>query len=357
MQFLVCAALMQACPSVLADQDGAKKEESPLRFVPQLTSTPLTGTGLGVAVSYLYKIDEPSSMSQLEAGAQYSDTDSITTFVRNRAWIRGNNINSFSALLWSDINSEFDGEDGRQVEYAINSLSFTQRLLFRMRQNLYVGGSVTYKNIEYSPNNDAGEDFLFENGIVDEESFGIGVAASFDSRKNKYYPRDSYWVDIDVEAFPSAFGSEDSYELVTLNARAYWPGFNTGDVWANQLYGKFASERTPDSALPTLSGKSMLRGFPAGQYKARDLYGVQTEYRYQIVNRPYRLIAFAGIAELSGGSFGVDGRERDDDGTYWAVGVGGRYALQSRTGVDLRLDIVTTNDNEESVYLALNQAF
>ena len=69
------------------------------------------------------------------------------------------------------------------------------------------------------------------------------------------------------------------------------------------------------------------------------------------------MIAFAGVAELAGGSFGQGGRERDDDGTYWAAGVGGRYAIQARTGVDLRLDFVTTSEDEQAVYLALNQAF
>jgi len=39
------------------------------------------------------------------------------------------------------------------------------------------------------------------------------------------------------------------------------------------------------------------------------------------------------------------------------TGVGGRYAIQSKTGVDLRLDLVTTSEGEQSVYLALNQAF
>jgi len=32
-------------------------------------------------------------------------------------------------------------------------------------------------------------------------------------------------------------------------------------------------------------------------------------------------------------------------------------AIQSKTGVDLRLDVVTTSEDEQSVYLALNQAF
>jgi hypothetical protein len=68
------------------------------------------------------------------------------------------------------------------------------------------------------------------------------------------------------------------------------------------------------------------------------------------------LIAFGGVAVLAGGSFDPGDRARDD-GTYWAAGVSGRYAIQSKTGVDLRLDIVTTSESEQSVYLSLNQAF
>jgi hypothetical protein len=40
---------------------------------------------------------------------------------------------------------------------------------------------------------------------------------------------------------------------------------------------------------------------------------------------------------------------------FSAIGVGGRYANQSKAGVDLRLDFVFTSESERSVYLALNQ--
>ena len=144
---------------------------------------------------------------------------------------------------------------------------------------------------------------------------------------------------------------------MTINARYYGPALREADVWAHQLYGQFASEHSPDGDLPTLSGKSLLRGFPAGQFRARYLAGAQTEYRYVLEGTAYKLTAFAGVAHLSGGSGGDGVGERDDDGTYWAGGVGLRYAIQRRTGVDLRLDVVTTSENEESIYLTLNQAF
>ncbi|MGI9309554.1 MAG: hypothetical protein ACR2P6_09840 [Gammaproteobacteria bacterium] len=344
--------------SFAAETETEEKKDKALRIVPLLTSTPLTGTGLGAAASYIYKVDDSdASRSQLQIGAQYSDTESLTTFLRNDTFHKDNAIIGNGLLTWTDINSEFDGSDGRRVEYNIQSFTLRQKFLFEVRDALYLGGLAVYRKIDYSPNNDAGDDFLFDNGIVDEEGVGVGIAGSYDTRVNKYYPRDAWWVDVEAEAFPDEFGADDTFYKLTLNTRYYRGGFAPGDVWASQLYGQYASSKTPDSALPTLSGKSLLRGYPAGQFRARYLSGFQTEYRYQIVDTSFRLIGFAGIAELAGGSYGQGERERDDDGTYWAAGVGARYAIQSRTGVDLRLDWAYTSESEDAIYLALNQAF
>lgn len=147
------------------------------------------------------------------------------------------------------------------------------------------------------------------------------------------------------------------YYYAIINARHYAEGFKAGDVWAWQFYGQYSSDKTPDTGLPTLSGKSLLRGFPAGQFRARYLSGVQTEYRYQIPDTRFRLAVFGGVAHLSGESNGSSGASREDDGWYSAGGVGARYAIQPKTGVDLRLDLVTTSENEQSIYLMLSQSF
>lgn len=340
-----------------AQKDGEEITEKALRIVPLVTSTPLTGTGVGLSTSYLYRLDDKSSKSQLQVGGQYSNTDSVTLFVRNNAFFKNNSIISNTAILPGKTNSEFDDTDGEEVRYKIESILVSQKLLFQLKDSFYAGGRLFYKNSEYSPNNEAGRDFLFENGIVDQENGGLGGSLSWDSRDNKYFPRNAYWVDVDADAVPTWLGADDDYGRFTLNARYYGAGLREADVWAHQFYGQYASEKTPDGDLPTLSGKSILRGFPAGQFRARYMTGGQTEYRYVMEGTAFKLTAFAGVAQLDGGSYGNNGQERDDDGTYWAGGVGMRYAIQRRTGVDLRLDLVTTSENEESVYLTLNQAF
>jgi len=146
---------------------------------------------------------------------------------------------------------------------------------------------------------------------------------------------------------------------VVLNARIYRPGFNKEDVWANQFFGSYSSENTPDGALAALGSRKVLRGFPIGKYKARYMTAFQTEYRYQIPDTKYRAVVFAGGAELAGGSIG-DGQGNDreeDNGFYYSGGVGLRYAIQQKAGVDLHLDLATSNDGEFSVYVGVNQAF
>ncbi len=331
--------------------------ESPLKFVPLITSTPLAGTGVGAAVSYLYRVDKAASMSQLQTGAQYTDTDSTSFFIRNNAFLAADSMISNTVLLLAKTNSELKQSGGETVRYQFKSQLFNQKLLVEIRDNIYLGGKVGYKNIEYFAKNEAGENFLFDNGIIDEESVGVGITGSYDTRISKYFPRDAFWIDLDVDTFPSAFGADDTYQKVVFNARYYKTGLAPGDVWASQFYGEYSSEKTPDSGLATLSGKALLRGYPGGQFKARFLNGLQTEYRYQVVDTAFKVTAFLGAAYLSGGSFGQDGRQRDDDGMYYAGGAGFRYAIQSRTGVDLRVDIVTTSEEEQSLYVALNQAF
>jgi hypothetical protein len=345
---------------IFAEDDAPPQEsaEKALRIIPLLTITPLTGTGIGLSSSYLYSADDNSSKSQLQVGGQYSNTDSVTLFIRNNAFFRNNDIISTTAILPAKTNSEFDGSAGEEVKYQIRSLLLLQKLLFRVRNNFYAGGLVFYKESDFSPNNPAGEDFLINNGIVDQSNGGIGVTLSWDSRENRYFPRNSYWVDIDTTSAPSALGAEDSYGRTTINARYYGPGLRKQDVWAQQFFGQYASEKTPDGDLPTLSGKSILRGFPAGQFRARFMTGGQTEYRYVLEGTPLKVTAFAGLASLQGGSYGNGAaRRRDDDGIYWAGGIGLRYAIQRQTGVDVRLDLVTTNEGEQSLYLTLNQAF
>lgn len=334
-----------------------EKTEKSFKIVPLITSSPLMGHGLGFSTSYLYYTKNAnSSKSQLSVGGQYTSTNSYNIFVKNVAFFKENKIMSNTSITFSDINNEFDSE-GEDVAYKILTFAVKELLMFKVHKNYFLGGELIYRNVNYDPNNNAGETFISENGILDEKSGGLGIAFSLDNRKNKYYPVGAAWATIKITSFPEAIGAVETYSNLVLDGRYYFEGISEEDVLATQFYGQYSSEKTPDAALPTLSGKSLLRGYPAGQYKARYLTGGQAEYRYTFKESRFRLTGFIGVANLSGGSVGDGDNSRDDDGWYWAGGIGLRYKLQEVTGVDLRIDLVTTGTGVQSLYVKLNQAF
>lgn len=174
-------------PFVSFGQDSTKTDKA-LKIVPLITSSPLMGFGAGFAVSYRYNTDEGiSSKSQLQIGGQYSTTKSYNIFVNNNAWFNDNKILSSTVFTGGGVNNEFtiDGED---VNYNTNTLIFSQAVFLKMRKHLYIGVPLSFRTIKYTPDNDAGRDFLDNNGIVDEKTGGLGLATSFDTRSNKYYP-------------------------------------------------------------------------------------------------------------------------------------------------------------------------
>lgn len=357
MKKLLFILLMAPMISYGQEKDSLKTEKA-FRVVPLVTSTPLMGWGFGVSSSFLYKADNSNaSKSQLLVEGQYTTTNSYSALARNNLWFRDNSILSSTSFVYSSINNEFTDKTYGEVAYNINTILVTELLMFRVAKSFYLGTPLSYKRLFYSPINEGGENFINGNGITDENTGGIGLAASFDSRKNKYYPSNASWVTLRANTNPSWLGALNSYYSMILDARVYLKGFKEKDVWASQFYGQYSSEKAPDSGLPTLSGKTLLRGYPAGQFKARYQTGVQTEYRHTIGNSRFRVVGFFGVANLSGGSYGVDGNSRDDDGWYTAEGLGIRYMLQQVTGVDVRLDFVHTSEGDLSFYLKLNQAF
>jgi hypothetical protein len=341
-----------------SQKNDTTKSEKTFKIVPLITSTPLMGWGFGVTSSFLYRGDKSNaSKSQLRAEGQYSTTNSYSVLANNNLWLKDNSFLSSTGIAYSSTNNEFSDKTFGEVAYNINAFLLTELLMFRVANNIYLGTPLSYKRLSYSPINDIGKDFIKENGITNENAGGFGFAVSFDSRRNKYYPSNSTWITARINSNPDWLGAINSYYSLIMDVRYYARGFKELDVWAWQFFGQYSSERTPDSGLPTLSGKTILRGYPAGQFKAKYQTGGQTEYRYTIHNTRFRLVAFFGLANLTGGSYGFDGNSRDNDGWYTSEGLGVRYMLQQMTGVDLRSDFVHTSEGDIAFYLTVNQAF
>lgn len=354
--------LLLVVSQVLMADDGVS-----FKAVPTLSSNPSSGTGVGLTGIMIYTVDEESSPSQTIVAAQYTDTDSYNVFLVNRMFFSSDVWQSISVIGLIHNNSEFDVDidipsypSSVFVNFNMNIAVIFQQFLYEIKDNFYFGPQVFYIDQVFDPLNPAGEAFLITSGIEDSHRLGLGVTFSYDTRskEEKFYPRESQLVNLSFNNFSEALGVENHFYQFSLNARDYRTGLKSDDVLATQLYAQYCSDDTPDGSLSSLGAKSILRGFPMGQYKARNLVALQSEYRYQLSGTRFRFVGFGGYANLSGGSKGTDAGNREkDNGNYYSAGFGARYTLDEKQGLDYRVDFARTSKHENSIYGSLNQAF
>ena len=348
--------------------DGVK-----FRGMPTLSSNPTSGTGVGAVGMMIYKVDKDSSPSQTILSGQYTNTKSYNLFAVNKMYFGGDDYQSNTVVGTLYNNSEIDlstyipagtpvpPDADLNAQFNVTIFFVAQQLLYRVKDHVYLGGQIFYVNQSFKGQNTAGDIFLGEKGIEDSSRLGFGATYSYDTRSKteKFYPRDATWMTFMANDFPASLGSSEHYYNATFNARDYMHGFKDDDVVATQLYVQYSSNDTPDGALAALGSRSILRGFVIGQYKARNMIAVQSEYRYDITSTDFRLAAFAGYANLNGGSKGTgpENNRDTDNGHYYSGGVGVRYTILEKQGIDYRVDFATTNTHDYAIYANVNQAF
>jgi len=354
---------------VLANDNNITDHDVSFRAMPMLSSNPTSGTGVGATGMMIYKVDADSSPSQTILTGQYTSTKSYSAFAVNKMYFGSDDFQSNTVVGTIFNNSSFDIGDllpftpsfDTNAQFDVSIFVAAEQFLYRVKDHVYLGGQLFYINQKFTAQNKAGQLFLTGSGVNDSSRLGFGATYSYDTRSKteKFYPREAVWMTLMANDFPASWGSSEHYYNVLLNARDYVKGFKDDDVVATQFFAQYSSEETPDGALAALGSRSILRGFVIGQYKARNMIAVQSEYRYQITNTDFRLAAFAGYANLNGGSKGTGqntNRERDN-GNYVSGGVGVRYTIQEKQGVDYRVDFAATSTNDYAVYANINQAF
>jgi len=368
--FLIKALVFQALffSSLAFAQDEKKSDhDSSYKIVPVISSNPTAGTGAGVMGTLMYKADKDSSPSQAILSAQYTNTDSYNIVAINKLFFDSDKwqSNTVYAHVFNNTSFSIDGSDFGFDTYFEPNLHVTvdgalQQFLYLVHKNIYFGGHAFYMKQVFEADNAEGEFFLKSNGITDSSRGGIGALLSYDTRtkKEKFYPTDSTFVNLSFNYFPEFLGSDKVFYNGLINARKYLPLGKSNDILALQYLGQFCSENTPDGALSALGARNVLRGFPIGKYKTRYMNAFQAEYRYTIGQTRFRLAPFAGYANLSGGSKGTATGNRDsDNGNYYSGGAGVHYILEKKHQLDYRIDLVYSSDEEVSVYASMNQAF
>ena len=192
------------------------------------------------------------------------------------------------------------------------------------------------------------DDSSFFDPVLNIELGAISIPIEIDSRDHEQFPRNGWQILGQTVLYRESVGSDFEAETYKLSINRYFPMRET-DVLAARLVVRSASEDVPFFLLSTFGGTTDLRGYPSGRYRDRQMYAVQTEYRWQFSDR-WIFTGFAGVGEVAE-HFSEMGRN-----FLPAGGVGARFVLSEKHKIGLSFDVATGKDGTE-VYFGVGEAF
>lgn len=133
-------------------------------------------------------------------------------------------------------------------------------------------------------------------------------------------------------------GSKYSFESYKFTFDRYW-GLTPNQVLASGSFACLTGGQPPFYGNCIYGTNSQLRGYTAGRYLNRYMFGTQLEYRLTSPKR-FGLVGFGGLGEVVPG-----GNQPFRTNNFLPSGGGVRFELSSKYHVNLRVDFAQGKDS------------
>ncbi|MEN8167370.1 MAG: BamA/TamA family outer membrane protein [Pseudomonadota bacterium] len=327
-------------------QEGSATSSSKGNFVavPIPFSNPTIGTGVNAALLYLHSKrpgDDRSPNATSGLGVMYSDTDSWGAGVfHDDAW--GNDRFRFTGFAgYGEFNLKYYGVGDNPI-LARNPIDYGFKISviapqFQVRipgtdhwfagiHYLYLDSDSVFQLSEFLP-------WLPEiRGRI--RTAGIGPAASYDSRDNKYYPTRGQNAQIKWTDYAQQWGGDFDYRKLLMFVNHYQPVGNS-TVVALRARTETVSGSAPFFDLPYLD----MRGFARGRYRDDLTLSLHTEVRHKFLPR------WGAVAFVEAGWFGDDLHDITSNKTILSYGGGIRWQLTEEQPLNIGLDLAVSSDD------------
>jgi hypothetical protein len=184
-------------------------------------------------------------------------------------------------------------------------------------------------------------------GLSGGTSFGLGVAAAYDTRDNRYNPHHGSFLLSTAVFYPVGPYSFSKY---AIDLRKYLP-WAKDNVLAGQVTSSYATGNVPFYELPEMGGSSQMRGYYQGGLRDNVLVDAQVELRIHVWN-------IFGVA----GWFGVGQVQNTYSQVAWdqfhlSYGPGLRIMVDSKHQTNLRFDFGFGPNGIKGFYVDFGEAF
>jgi hypothetical protein len=341
--------------------DTTSAAEKSFRVYPTLGYAPDTGVELGASSLWLFraKNDTLNRLSEVQAfsfftfkaqyglwidNAIYGDKDKWFFLGRTR-------IQRFP-LLYYGIGHHAPGENPAVVD--ANYILLRQRVLRKLRNNLFIGPEVDYQQLFSVQFNqpEEGEPHDPPAGSGGTTNLGLGAALVYDTRHNVLNVRKGQFGELAFLHYNPSWRSDFRFNSINVDLRSFHP-VRKNNVIAWQLLGNFVTGDVPFNQLALMGGDMMMRGYYQGRYRDKNLLSAQVEYRMLpfSFSKRWGATVFAGTAAIA-----PELKAFQIDKTQFAGGAGLRYLLFPKKDIFLRLDVGMTREGP-GFYFYTGEAF
>ncbi|QRR01173.1 BamA/TamA family outer membrane protein [Dyadobacter sandarakinus] len=340
--------------------DTTEPGKPSFRIYPTLGYAPETSVEVGLSSLFLFqaKGDTVNRLSEIQAFTFFTFQSQYGIWLDNA--IYGDQDKWFFLgrvrfqrfpLMYYGIGPDVPDKEPALVD--ANYILVRQRILRRIRKNLFFGPEVDYQQL-YNTQFNQPEDYVHDEplGSNGTRNLGLGAALVYDNRHNVLNVRKGFFGELSFLRYDKDFGSHHSFQGVNLDVRSFHP-LKTRNVLAWQVYGFFFTGNVPFNQLALMGGEMIMRGYYTGRYRDKNMIAAQVEHRWLPFSFSQRLggAVFAGGAVVAPTITGFNAKHIRPSG-----GVGLRYLLFRKKDIYLRLDVGFTEDGP-GFYLFTGEAF
>ncbi|MDE3143755.1 MAG: hypothetical protein KGL19_06355, partial [Bacteroidota bacterium] len=353
----------------LFEKDEVSKEKQRhFSFVPAAGYTLQTGFAgiLSANLAYYNDNSADAKLSSISTSLTYSQYSQTIIPLLADIWTKGGKYNIISDNRFISYPSSIYGLGGRTdpnkgVTIDFSSIKLHETILKSVAKNFYIGIGIYYDDFwgirALDPLTRRKDSLLTAELGKGETSVGLTFRLLYDSRLNQINSEDGWYYNLVYRSNQTFLGSDANWGSLLLDVRKYFhfPAHSKNVLAFWNLDWVTTNGTPPYLLLPSTGWDDQYnsgRGYIQGRFRGKDMYYLESEYRYRISrNGLFGGVFFVNIQKFS-----------DDISKQFATdiigyGLGLRMKLNKHSGANLCVDYGFGKNGSQGFFVNLGEVF